>query len=106
MHPAFTPYAPGTAVLEYQARLSAQKTNDADVSRATPVGELAGYDLTARLPNWAYLLDMEKPQVWSTADLTLACARLQDPACLPDNTSSTRILDQLAAFEAELAARA
>lgn len=99
-----TSYAPGTAVHEYQEALAAQRTADAAAALSVPQGQLGGYVLADRLPDWHRLLDIARPWVWSTDSLRTACARLRDPDSLP-GASPARIAEQLLRFETALDAR-
>lgn len=66
-----------------------------------PEAVLNKYSLADCTPDWLRLLDIEKPQVWSTASLTTACHHLRTTLA-----PSGRQAQQLERFEAVLAARA
>lgn len=106
MNPFSANYTPNQAHGEYQARttlLNAQRQADKAAGLTASDDQLATYTLAERLPDWGRLLDIEKPQVWSTASLLTACDVLRNPALVG---SSVAIARQLESFTAELATRA
>ena len=101
---SYVNYTPSQAVTEYQQALIAQRHADHKADMAAPMGTVATYSLSGRLPNWELLLSIEKPHVWSKASLTAAVQVLAQPDLLP-GAPAAKVSAQLAAFEAELLTR-
>lgn len=100
-------YAPNTAVIQYQDRLTAQRRADEETALATPVGYVARYDLRSRACDWTGLLNMGVNGfgAYSTQHLITAQAELQSfgPA-LTGDTHFT-VAEQLARLETAIASR-
>lgn len=101
MNPFSANYTPNQANAEYQASLKAQQQGDGEAFRSESA-RFESYDLKARVPDWKRLLDIEKPQAWSTRSLLEAVAVLQNPKLVPTGPRQT---EQLASFHAALQTR-